>query len=349
MSKELDELLNGHAPETKKRETKAEREQRRLDERMQSLHAMRGRAEELDVRGYVYRKTWQGRPVALPPVEQFLLDDDIGLLYGPGEYVATYFDTETNQNIGTMRYSIGAEYAELHRQACQIEGRPCYLDGSASIPGQQRPAGFNIAELLDKDKLQGMAAFLGTLKMVLAPGNDKALEMVMSQQTALMQSMQNRGPNVSDAIATEALRMIGAERKAEKTSLKDQLEIFREVQGIIQPEIMEAREAKEEVAAMSPMERTINKALDALPALLEQFGGNVKQAADHTRKANPLEAALLKGSPKLQREFYSQCVSRYGQAMADQWAVSYGINPANLLPSNKSQNPAAQSGSLRFL
>lgn len=330
-----------------KRETKEEREARRIHERMAQVFKIRGVAEETEIMGYCYRKTWNGKPSTLPPVDGFIDDHEMGLLYGPGQYVVNYFRADNNAEVGVLRYNIGMEYAQLHRDACLQEGRPCFLDSMASISGHKPPPGSQLMDLLSEDKLKGVAAFLGTMKMIMAPAApapDNSQNMLMVE---MFKAMAQPRQNTSDAIAAEALKMLAGPREQQNPAkmLRDQIDMFRDLQTITNPAAAAAREDSEREENMSPMERMIGKALDALPTLLEKFGGNVEQAAQAAKKANPMETFALKQSPALQRDFYGACVKRYGKDMADRWARSYGLEPAKLGAQDvtpQATKPAAQ-------
>jgi hypothetical protein len=309
-------------------------EQEKIVQRIERLSTLRG-IEDCEVVGYVYREHWDKSRVALPPISQILMDHEFAPMFGPGKFYVSYFRREDTddleagklKSLGSIQYSIGLEYAEIHREFCRSTGRPCMLDGQGYQPGHQRPQS-GLAELLDVDKMKAAAGFLASLKLILHPENGAG-----AQNEKLMVEMvralgaRNQGPApMGEMIVSEALKMITSKPAQEKApgvlDQVNQLVQLREALGSLA-----GAPAAEEPEESSPMEKMISKALDNLPELLKAFNGNVAAAAEQAKKKHPIEAALIKHSPDLQRQFYSAMVEKYGAPMANQWAASYGIQP----------------------
>jgi hypothetical protein len=269
-------------------------------------------------------------------------DNDIGLEYGPGKYRIIYFredESGVRKAITTMHYNIGREYLELHRQHCQQNGKACSFDNGLDFTGSNLRGGNGLADLLEPKKMQAAAGFLAALKMILNPdnGGDKNLKYIMDQNAALIQaafSSKKDGP--SDAIVTKAMEILSKPpRQTEQESFEEKLESLGRLQTMaarLMPATAAAIVEHDEPENLSPMEKLINMALDALPAFLEAHNGNVKAAAAAAQNKNKLTAAMLKSSPKLQAQFYESMAGRFGTAQADQWAAAYGIARPNVIP-----------------
>jgi len=325
-------------PEQKK-ETLAERQERELREKVERISQMRN--IDGGIFGYVYRLAADRSQVALPPIYSVMDDDEIGVNFGPGKYRIIYFqdlDDGTRKAITTMTYNIGREYLEPHRDFCKENGKKCLHDGNVDAMGYaQNPGGNGLGDLLEPKKMQAAAGFLAALKMILNPdnGNDKHFKMLADQNAALIQAAFNRAGNgPSDAIVTKAMDVLAAPTK-QQNDFEARLAEFTKIQNMVQrynptgtaPQEVEQEEPK------GTMEKLIDKALDSLPAFLESFNGNVKQAATAAKAQNKITAAIIKASPALQEQFYQSMVQKFGKSMADQWAAAYGLTTMpNVIP-----------------
>jgi hypothetical protein len=324
--------------------SREERNNQRLMDRLEQIHRMRG-YDAPEVVGYVYRDNWDATKSALPPVNAILLDHEFGALYGPGRYSVSYFKREEMedgnlsglQKFGTVTYNISAEFSAVHVEFCQQNGRTPQLDSRAMIPGMQQQQAGGLADLLTPEKMKAAAGFLAALKEITGSGGNNQNQLF--QLTTELIRANGRNPQqvsgVGDSVVSEALKMIAAPRHQSDPmkALRDSVETLRDLQTLTNPAAAAAAAAAEEErneGKMTYTEKMISQALDALPSLLQAFGGNVKAAAQQAKADNPLQTAIIKGSAKLQREFYTQCAARYGRAHADQWALGLGLDPSSL-------------------
>ena len=337
-------MENENLAETGQRETREQRKEKELGEKLDALNQLRG-IDFDEVMGYVYREVMHGGRQALPPLESIAFDHEIGLLYGPGRYNVLYEVTAADgqKTRRSVRYHIGQEYAPLHRQYCQENGRPCSLDQLQP----QRP-GLAFGDFLTEEKAKGLIALLGAVKMVLGGrGDDQAetLKFMLDQQQKTLAAVLQSKPAAQafpESLMTEAFKMLS--RRAEPSDsmggVRNQLELFREMQAIVNPPpVIESREDA------GPMEKLIEKALEILPSFLAQHNGNIPQAAAAAKKKNPLLISFLKNKDA-QRGAYAGLLKRYGRAEADKWAVSFGLDPSNLAALDvTAQAPAQQQRS----
>lgn len=321
--------------------SREERNNIRLIERLEQIHKMRGQ-EVPEVVGYVYRDNWDATKSALPPVRAILLDHEFGALYGPGRYSVSYFKREELEDgnlsglekFGTVTYNISAEFAPVHVEFCRENGRTPQLDSRAIIPGMQQPQQNGLADLLTPEKMKAAAGFLAALKEITGSGNQNQSQLF--QLTTELIRANGRNPQqaggVGDSVVQEALKMIAAPRHQDNPmkALRDSVETLRDLQTLTNPAAAAALEEEKEEKKMTYTEKMISQALDALPQLLQAFGGNVKAAAQQAKQDNPFQTSMIKASPKLQREFYTQCSARYGRNHADQWALGLGLDPSTL-------------------
>lgn len=333
--------------ETPKKESLEERQEREARRKIEKISEMRSIDD--GIFGYVYRVAADRTQVALPPIHSVMEDNDIGLEYGPGKYRVIYFREDSNgvrKAITTMHYNIGREYLELHRDYCRQNGKNCAFDSGLDSTGSNLRGG-GLAELLDPKKMQAASGFLAALKMILSPdNNDKNYKYIMEQNAALIQAAFNgRSQGPSDIIVSKAMEILSKPARQEHETFEDKLESLGRLQAMAGRLIptAPAAPAEYEDEKLGPMEKLINMAMDALPAFLESHNGNVKAAAQAAQAKNKVTAAILRGSPGLQAQFYTSMVSRFGAAQADQWAAAYGIQrPQNTIPF-QAPAPAAQN------
>jgi hypothetical protein len=326
----------------KRVQTRADRQNEEMVERVKKLAKFRGNESIYDLVGYVYRETLGQKRTALPPVDAFLEDNELGLMYGPGKYLVVYKfidplneDKESTQQCTTISYSIGAEYASLHRQHCLENGLHCYLDSRAVAPGmQQQENGFS--SLLSEDKMKGIIGLLGAVKMLL--GNDDRGGIYRDQldnQTKLLQAvLTNKSApagGFSESIVNSAMNRLldGPAQVNPSKVLMDQLDIFERFDAMRNPQAAQVRREEEEERNMSPLDKLIGKAMDFLPVFLERFNGDEKAAAIQLKKEHP-EAKIMLASPKMRQQFYESVCREYGKLSADRWALGLGIDPSTL-------------------
>jgi hypothetical protein len=326
--------------QTEKRETRDEKRNRVIEEKISRLREIRGMALE-EITGYVYRETWEGGRQALPPVEEILLDHEIGLRYGPGKYIVTYhlILDDGSRKMQTERYNIGPEYTQLHLDDCRATGRRSFIDGAAMVAGAPRP-GPGIMDFLNEDKAKGLLAIAGVLKMILggngAQGDQvETLKAVLDgNNKVLAAALQGRGG--SGGMPPELITLLfDRATKPEKREnpaalLRDQMDLFKEIQVLSNPAAaaaQRAQEDEEEERSRHPMQKMIEKALEYLPGLLEKFNGNETAAAQHLKKTNFLVSSYLK-KPDVARAFFDAVARDHGADAAARWAAGFGLNAA---------------------
>jgi len=307
--------------EEDKKLTREEKEAAQIERHLDVLHQLRG-IDGDEVKGYVYREVMGGTNASLPPVDRVLMDHELGQLYGPGKYRVTYmiFHGETTRR--TERYNIGREFAALHRQFCEENGLPCYLDQNTALPGDRRPAGTSFADFLGSGKAQELLALAAGLKQLLGGQQNDQKEILVE----LIRSQNKPQAGMGESIVAKALEMMGAPKSASPAALLgEQLDMFQKIQSTFQP----AAPAPEREEPMGFWEKGIEIALAALPQILQQNNGNVEQAAKQLKAQNAsLRIAL--GMPSVQKQAYQELSKRYGQGQADRWAAGFGLNPVNL-------------------
>jgi len=313
--------------------TREEKEAAQLERHLDVLHNLRGIDGE-EVKGYVYREVMGGSNASLPPVDRVLMDHELGQLYGPGKYRVTYMiyhGGDTTRR--TERYNIGREFAAVHRQFCEENGLPCYLDQSTAIPGERRPAGGGLADFLGSGKAQELLALAAGLKQLLGGGQNDQKEILVEMIRAQNRPQSN---GMGENIVAKALEMMGAPRNASPVALLgEQLDFFQKMQNTFQPQ---QQPEKEEAAPVGFWEKGIEMALAALPQILQQNNGNIEQAAKALKQQNAsLRVAL--GMPSVQKQAYQELTKKYGQTQADRWAAGFGLNPVNLRGEVKTDPP----------
>lgn len=306
----------------KKAMTREEKEAAQLERHLDVLHQLRGIDGE-EVKGYVYREVMGGSNASLPPVDRVLMDHELGQLYGPGKYRVTYMifhGSETTRR--TERYNIGREFAAVHRQFCEENGLPCYLDQNTAIPGERRPAGASFADFLGSGKAQELLALAAGLKQLIGGQQNDQKEILVELIRAQNRPQQGMG----ESIVAKALEMMGAPKQASPVALLgEQIDMFQKIQSTFQP----PAPAPEREEPMGFWEKGIEMALSALPQILQQNNGNIEQAAKQLKAQNAsLRIAL--GMPSVQKQAYQELSKRYGQGQADRWAAGFGLNPVNL-------------------
>lgn len=310
-------------------ETRDDKERRLMLERIELLHELRG-MNAFEVVGYVYRiNKLKKERNALPLVYEFLSDEEIGLMYGPGNYSVTYHITlaSNKKETRTVGYSIGREFLQLHKQYCKENGVQFFGEEI-----QQNSNSFT--DFLSKDKLESVVGILGALKMIFgqnqAPQQDQfqTYKMLMEPQIQMLERfISNRPQSLPDQLITEAFKSLKDKKEPERNNLKEQLELFREFKELTEGATERAaRENVEENENMSTMEKMISKAIDFLPVFLEQHNGNIQNAAKAAQKQKPYEIMVLKSSQKLQQTFFNELVKNQGLETAKQWANSFGLN-----------------------
>jgi len=336
--------METNSENTNPKKSRELREQERIIERIEKLSYLRG-LDGAEVTGYVYRENWDKTRVSLPPLTGVLMDHEFAPIYGPGRFFVSYFCREDSdegegklKSMGSVQYSIGIEYAEIHREFCRNTGRQCHLDGNAFLPGMQRPQG-GLGDLLEPEKMKAAAGFLASLKLILHPDNGgtaAANEKLMIEMIRALGNKQQSAP-MGEMIVSEALKMITHKAPEVKApAMIDQVEQLLKLKDALGSLVGNAP-AQDEIEDSSPMEKMIGKALDNLPELLKMFNGNVQAAATEAKKKHPIEAALIRVSPNLQAQFYNAMRERYGAQMADQWASSYGIQPPAIIEVERPQ------------
>lgn len=306
--------------EEKKPLTREEKEAAQLEKHLGKLHQLRGIDGE-EVKGYVYREVMGGSSASLPPVDRVLMDHELGQLYGPGKYKIVYMifhGAETTR--ATERYTIGREFALVHRQFCEENGLPCYLDANAAMPGERAPK-TSFMDFLGGGKAQELLALAAGIKQLLGNGANDQKEILIE----LIKNQNRPAQGMGESIVAKALEMMGQPKEATSPAalLSQQLDMFSQLKNTF------ASEKEEGTAPMGFWEKGIEMALAALPQILQQNNGNIDQAAKQLKAKNAsLRIAL--GIPSVQKQAYQELTKRYGQSQADKWALGFGLNPANL-------------------
>lgn len=306
--------------EEDKKLTREEKEAAQIERHLDVLHQLRG-IDGDEVKGYVYREVMGGTNASLPPVDRVLMDHELGQLYGPGKYRVTYmiFHGETTRR--TERYNIGREFAALHRQFCEENGLPCYLDQNTALPGDRRPAGTSFADFLGAGKAQELLALAAGLKQLLGGQQNDQKEILVE----LIRAQNKPQAGMGESIVAKALEMMGAPKSASPAALLgEQLDMFQKIQSTFQPQAAAEREEP-----MGFWEKGIEMAMSALPQILQQNNGNIEQAAK-ALKAQNASLRIALGMPSVQKQAYQELSKRYGQAQADRWAAGFGLDPVNL-------------------
>jgi hypothetical protein len=323
--------------------SRQEKQSRIIEEKIARLREVRG-LPLADVKGYVYRETWEGGRQALPPVEDILYDHEIGLRYGPGKYMVTYhieLDDGTKK-MQSERYNIGPEYLQLHLDDCQMTGRRSFINPNTLVQGAQMSQGGGLMDLLTEEKAKGLLGILGALKMVLGNGgqNDQVetLKAVLDGNNKVLAAALSGGRGggglPSELITLLFDRATKPQRQENSAALlRDQLDLFKEIQVISNPAAAAAQRAQDDEEterSRNPMEKMIEKALEYLPGLLEKFNGNETAAAQHLKKTNFIVSSYLK-KPDVARAFFDAVSRDHGQAAAERWAAGFGFNPSQFV------------------
>jgi len=348
--------------EDEKRPTgRKERQQAEMEDRIKRLSKLRGNESIYDIIGYPYRELVGKTRSTLPPVDTFLEDHELGLMFGPGKYTVVYkyidpiSGKEDGEECSTISYSIGVEYTQLHREHCQQTGQHCYLDARSIVPGIPQQPESGLASLLNEDKMKGIIGLLSAVKMLL--GNDDRGSVYRDQldsQTKLLQAVLTKGQpgggnGFSETLMTTAVsRLLEPPKQVDASQmLKDQLDLFSRFQELKDPAIARERQEQEEERMKSPLDRMIDKAMDYLPIFLERFNGDERAAAVQLKKEHP-EAKLMLQSPKMRQQFYEAVCREHGQLSADKWAQGLGIDPASLrAPAARVSAPAAPAAQVQ--
>lgn len=320
------ETING-------RETAQEREAREIDEKLQQIRELQG-SDFNEITAYPYRKTEDGKNFACPPVNKILFPHDLGMIYGPGEYIVAYhgYMQDGSKFKGArIRYNIGPEYEATHRAYCRQYNKPCYLDYNQ--PGRMVQGG-GIMELFTEEKLKAIAAFMGTLKIIMQGGNDNAAAMAQQNTEIMKAVLANRpaAPSLPESLVTKSFELLAAPKQA-APGLSEQLNLLGELtetidrirpQAAAHPAVKE--EEEEEGGIMQQFAPLISKVMEVLPGLLSRNNNSIPAAAAEAR-SNPLVSMTMRNK-EVQNSFYTAAVREYGQAAADEWARGMGLNPA---------------------
>ena len=306
----------------KKPMTREEKEAAQLERHLDVLHQLRG-IDGDEVKGYVYREVMGGSNASLPPVDRVLMDHELGQLYGPGKYRVTYMifrGCETTRR--TERYNIGREFAPVHRQFCEENGLPCFLDQNTAIPGERRPAGASFADFLGSGKAQELLALAAGLKQLIGGQQNDQKEILVE----LIRAQNKPHQGMGESIVAKALEMMGTPKNSSPVALLgEQIDMFQKIQNTFQP----PPPPPEKEEPMGFWEKGIEMAMAALPQILQQNNGNIEAAAK-ALKAQNASLRIALGMPSVQKQAYQELSKRYGQAQADRWAAGFGLDPVNL-------------------
>lgn len=340
--------------EPEKRLTRAERQSAKMEERIKKLSKLRGNEDIEEIIGYVYRENLTGKRTSLPPVKSFLEDHQVGVIYGPGEYAIVYKYIDivsglTEEECTTIPYSIGPEYAEIHREHCAQTGQKCYLDSRAVIPGQERQESV-FTSFLNEDKIKGLIGLLGAVKMILGNDDKSAdLRAMLDSNTKLLASAigSKGGNSFPDQLMTMTMTKLleGPKETSPAKVMKEQLELFQSLETLRNPQLAQQREEQEQERMKSPIEKTIDKVLEHLPAFLARFDGDEQKASQQLKREHP-EAHLLKFRPEYASALYVATAKKYGIMSADKWALGLGIDPnkyRHLVTTQEVQQPQQQA------
>lgn len=312
------------------KKSKAEREEEKILKKIDAIRELRGEDPE-EVTAYVYRQAWgDGGNVSLPQLDCILEDQDLGTIYGAGKYLVVYCytgsDGETKKK--QVRYNIGPEFNDVHRAYCKANGRRCYIMDDTIIPGLPAPTmsgGFQLGDLLHKEKLEGLLMLVTALKSFLGSGSqDKLFEL----QAKLIQNMAQapQRSQLEETIVKAAVQKLVNPESSQRRessplqSVREQLSLFNELKDTFMPE---SGPVASEGGTMS---KVVEMVLPMLPAILEKFNGNIEAAAAAQMK-NPIVKSYLKDT-KTQKELFQEIARRDGLEAANRWAAGFGIDPA---------------------
>jgi len=327
--------------------TRQERRQAEMEARILKISELRGNRFVDEPIGYVYRETMGAKKTALPPVSEFMEDHPLGLLYGPGNYLVVYkFDDPQKDGLEKERtvsisYSIGPEYATVHREYCAQNGLTCWLDARAIIPGfsqkieqlENPNAGFG--SMLSKDRIEGIAALLMMLKSVL--GNDNKSEylrdMLDNQQKLLHSVLSSKSGSSSmlpESIVSTAMNRLLSPPEQPNTAkiFKEQIEMFNTMEAMRNPVAAAAKQEQEKEEMRPWYEKLIEQGMTLLPAFLAKNNNDERAAAAALRSEEPLTGVLLNNKAAAQA-FYNAVAGQYGTQAADKWVIGLGKDPRN--------------------
>lgn len=335
-----------HEPD--KAPTRQERRQLEMEKRILKISELRGNEYYDEPIGYVYRETMGAKKTALPPVREFMEDHPLGLLYGPGNYLVVYkFDDPLKEEgdkerTVSLTYSIGPEYAMLHREYCAQNGLPCWLDARAIIPGfssktEQIETG--VGSFFTKEKIESFAALLMMLKSVLGNGDkDSHLRDMLDSQQKLLQSVLSARSGGQANLLPESIvstafnRLLSPpEQPSAAKIMKEQMELFSTIDSIRNPAAAAARQEQDEVKMRPWYEKLIEQGMEMLPAFLAKNNNDERTAAAALKSEVPLTSVLL-NNKNAATAFYNAVAGQYGQDAADKWVQGLGKNPNDFRP-----------------
>lgn len=329
---DLGEGLTVTVKAPKKRKSQNEFAEDQLFNRIKELAKLRG-FSDIITKARVYRETLSGGRFTCPSHNAFMEDDDVGKIYGPGEYLVSYeSEDESGEKVyKPVRYRIGKEFSQVHRQYCEEAGIPCLLREDTKIPGQEhfapKPGFF---DNLSAEKVALFTAILGALKGMIG-GSNGDLRTVIEGQAKIISSFSGNGKQSSPSAGLlEMLAPRLIERAFETSKPEDPMKgiisslgAFKEIKTLF-------GDSEEKGESGGMMQVLIEKAMDVLPILISQHG-SAKEAGKDLQKNKYVQAFV--NNPDAQKAFYQSAVSRIGANAANDLAAGLGIDPARLQPS----------------
>lgn len=342
-----DETFQSVDEENRNLNTREERENRRNEHRLGRIAELKKKSDQCDdVLGYVYREADLDNGKSSAGRIRNVLDDyEFGIVHGPGKFTVAYmfYNADGSTSRTSVKYQIGYEYADLHRQYCEEHNKPFKdISGQFRNQNQNQNQKSGLSELLNPEKIESLVALTGVAKSIFGNNNNDLLEKIIANQ-----SNQNSS-SLSEAIVIESIKGMRRENETpalppQANSIRDQLDLFKEIKEITEPE----PEKDDKVS------KYIEMALDNLPGILKEFNGDEKKAAEHIKKENILVRTMLKRKG-VRDEFYKAAVENYGVESAKRFARGFGID-VNSLPSSNTKRvhaePAPQvqrAGSITF-
>jgi hypothetical protein len=344
---DLGEALTVTVRAPKKRKSQNEFAEDQLFNRIKELAKLRG-FSDIITKARVYRETLSGGRFTCPSYNAFMEDDDVGKIYGPGEYLVSYeSEDESGEKVyKPVRYRIGKEFAQVHRAYCEEAGIPCLLRDDTKIPGQEHMApkpGF--FDNLSPEKVALFTAILGALKGMMG-GSNGDLRTVIEGQAKIISSFSGNGKQSSPSAGLlEMLAPKLIERAFDTSKPEDPMKSILASLGAVKEIKTLFGDSEEKGENNGMMQTLIEKAMDVLPVLIAQHGSAKDAGKD--LKQNKLVQAFV-NNPDAQKAFYQSAVSRVGASAANDLAAGLGIDTARLQPSQAEPIIITQSNNGRI-
>lgn len=301
--------------------TRAEREEAQLLEKLDNIASLRGDLI-LEVVGHVYRKNAYGKMTACPKIYQVVEDDDLGRMYGPGDYQVSYLATDSSGKIirKTVCYSCGVEYRRLHREYCLENGiEPAQEPRSGGL-------GFDFAGILQKEKIEGLAAVVALITSLFK--RDDSSNRQMMELIKVMAAGSGRSvlpENLMSVLLTKAID--GPKQQNPLHQVREQISFLHELKDLTSGgnSSSQASNDNDEKEEGGPMDLILKSIMPMLPGILANFNNNAAAAAA-SFKNNPMVSPYV-SNPVKQKEFYAAVMAKHGKQVADDMARGFGFDP----------------------